>query len=189
MEKKEKAPKCYIENKEKYPNQLLLFRCGDFYEAYCDDANDCSEILGVALTRGNSYRLTGFPFHALDSYLPKLIRAGKRVVICDKGDFVVEDIEKEEKTSKETEKIWLVTEERWREDNMGSEVTPCISEETARQLLQEKKEKLFKELPFKDIIDFPQDFYVEAHHDSYYIRDTINGINVKISVELKDIQY
>ena len=68
---------------------MLLFRCGDFYETYCDDAVDAARILGITLTRrnnGNSGKgdeMAGFPHHALDTYLPKLIRAGRRVAICD----------------------------------------------------------------------------------------------------------
>ena len=75
--------------KEKYPDALLLFRCGDFYETYCDDAVTASKILGITLTRRNNggsgdvTEMAGFPHHALDTYLPKLIRAGRRVAICD----------------------------------------------------------------------------------------------------------
>ena len=75
--------------KAKHPDALLLFRCGDFYETYCEDAVVASQILGITLTRrnnGNSGKgdeMAGFPHHALDTYLPKLIRAGKRVAICD----------------------------------------------------------------------------------------------------------
>ena len=76
--------------KAKHPDALMLFRCGDFYETYCDDAIEASRILGITLTRRNnggntqnSTAMAGFPHHALDTYLPKLIRAGKRVAICD----------------------------------------------------------------------------------------------------------
>lgn len=79
--------------KKKYPNALLLFRCGDFYETYNSDAKDCSDILGITLTWRNlkaqhDYEtydgaVSLFPHHALDTYLPKLIRAGRRVAICD----------------------------------------------------------------------------------------------------------
>ena len=75
--------------KAKHPDALLLFRCGDFYETYCDDAVDASRILGITLTKRNnsgtkpSTEMAGFPHHALDTYLPKLIRAGRRVAICD----------------------------------------------------------------------------------------------------------
>ena len=74
--------------KAKHPDALMLFRCGDFYETYCDDAIEASRILGITLTKRNNGAsvgsdMAGFPHHALDTYLPKLIRAGKRVAICD----------------------------------------------------------------------------------------------------------
>ena len=78
-----------FELKAKHPDAVLLFRCGDFYETYCDDAVVASSILGITLTRRNNggsagaTEMAGFPYHALDTYLPKLIRAGKRVAICD----------------------------------------------------------------------------------------------------------
>ena len=78
----------FFSMKEKHPEALLLFRCGDFYETYCDDAVEATRILGITLTRRNNgaasgAEMAGFPHHALDTYLPKLIRAGKRVAICD----------------------------------------------------------------------------------------------------------
>ena len=80
--------KQFFDFKAKYPEALLLFRCGDFYETYCEDAIIASRILGITLThRNNGYNkgdeMAGFPHHALDTYLPKLVRAGKRVAICD----------------------------------------------------------------------------------------------------------
>lgn len=72
--------------KEKHSDALILFRVGDFYESYFDDAKKVSEVLGITLTKRSGedgYYLTGFPHHALDTYLPKLIRAGLRVAICD----------------------------------------------------------------------------------------------------------
>ena len=97
-EEKEKANiglthmlKQFLDLKKKHPDALLLFRCGDFYETYMQDARKSSEILGITLTRssktkdpdGKPLEMAGFPYHALDSYLPKLIRAGQRVAICD----------------------------------------------------------------------------------------------------------
>lgn len=78
----------YLEMKRKHPDAILLFRVGDFYETFSDDAIAASEILGITLTRrangkAQSVELAGFPHHALDSYLPKLVRAGKRVAICE----------------------------------------------------------------------------------------------------------
>ncbi len=81
--------KQYFELKSKHPDAVLLFRCGDFYETYSEDAIVASEILGITLTKrangqqGRSVEMAGFPHHALDTYLPKLVRAGKRVAICD----------------------------------------------------------------------------------------------------------
>ena len=80
--------KQYFEMKQKHPDAVLLFRVGDFYETFSDDAITASEILGITLTRrangsAQSVELAGFPHHALDTYLPKLIRAGKRVAICE----------------------------------------------------------------------------------------------------------
>ena len=78
----------YTEMKKKHPDAILLFRVGDFYETFSDDAVEASRILGITLTRrangkAASVELAGFPHHALDAYLPKLVRAGKRVAICE----------------------------------------------------------------------------------------------------------
>ncbi|MDE6228540.1 MAG: DNA mismatch repair protein MutS [Muribaculaceae bacterium] len=80
--------KQYFEMKQKHPDAVLLFRVGDFYETFSDDAITASEILGITLTRrangsASHVELAGFPHHALDTYLPKLVRAGKRVAICE----------------------------------------------------------------------------------------------------------
>ena len=81
--------KQFFDLKAKHPDALLLFRCGDFYETYCDDAVTASRILGITLTKRNNGagmkgdEMAGFPHHALDTYLPKLVRAGMRVAICD----------------------------------------------------------------------------------------------------------
>jgi DNA mismatch repair ATPase MutS len=80
--------KQYFEVKSKHPDAILLFRVGDFYETFAEDAIASSEILGIVLTRrangtAQFVELAGFPHHALDTYLPKLVRAGKRVAICD----------------------------------------------------------------------------------------------------------
>ena len=80
----------FLELKAKHPDAILLFRCGDFYETYCQDAVEASRILGITLTRRNSVagaknntEMAGFPHHALDTYLPRLVRAGRRVAICE----------------------------------------------------------------------------------------------------------
>lgn len=82
--------KQFYDLKAKHPDAVMLFRCGDFYETYCQDAVVASEILGITLTKrsnsgkdGGVIEMAGFPYHALDTYLPKLIRAGRRVAICD----------------------------------------------------------------------------------------------------------
>ena len=87
--------KQFYELKAKRPDAILLFRCGDFYETYSDDAIDTSSILGITLTTSTKIKdkddkplkMAGFPYHALDTYLPKLIRAGKRVAICDQLEY------------------------------------------------------------------------------------------------------
>ena len=81
-----KMVETFNELKTKHHDAVILFRVGDFYESYFDDAKKVSDILGLTLTKRNGengYYLTGFPYHALDNYLPKLIRAGWRVAICD----------------------------------------------------------------------------------------------------------
>ncbi len=95
--------KQYAEMKAKHPDAILLFRVGDFYETFSDDAIEASEILGITLTRrangsAQYVELAGFPHHALDSYLPKLVRAGKRVAICEQ----LED----PKLTKKTRQAW-----------------------------------------------------------------------------------
>lgn len=89
----------FNEFKEKHPEALLLFRCGDFYETYENDAQIASEVLGITLTLNtrDKRKMAGFPHHALDTYLPKLIRAGQRVAICDQ-------LEAPKKSSKKIEK-------------------------------------------------------------------------------------
>ena len=88
---KTESYKQFLEFKNKYPDAVLLFRTGEFYMTYQEDAEEAVRILGIALTKSESknvedvkcMKMAGFPFAALDSYLPKLIRAGKRVAICD----------------------------------------------------------------------------------------------------------
>lgn len=80
--------KQFEEMKRKHPDALLLFRCGDFYECFAEDAQNASDVLGITLTtrangKADKIFLAGFPHHALDTYLPKLIRAGHRVAICE----------------------------------------------------------------------------------------------------------
>ena len=84
--------KQFLDLKAKHPDAVMLFRCGDFYETYSTDAIIAAEILGITLTKrangkGKTVEMAGFPHHALDTYLPKLIRAGKRVAICDQLEY------------------------------------------------------------------------------------------------------
>ena len=100
--------KAYAEMKRKHPDSLLLFRMGDFYEAYGDDAKTASDVLGITLTRRNAKdcteKMAGFPHHALDTYLPKLVRAGKQVAICDEPSAPQESAPKKKATRKSTKK-------------------------------------------------------------------------------------
>lgn len=116
--------------KEKHPDALLLFRCGDFYETYKDDAATASKILGITLTKsskqlddkGKQLQMAGFPYHALDSYLPKLIRAGQRVAICDQ----------------------LEMPKNQRNDRSNELASPCKTEE--KEQISQSKEKSINSL-------------------------------------------
>lgn len=104
--------KQFYDLKAKHPDAILLFRCGDFYETYCNDAEKASKILGITLTRssrtkdikGKPLSMAGFPYHALDTYLPKLIRAGERVAICDQLEAPKKNQESAETQMVETAK-------------------------------------------------------------------------------------
>ena len=97
--------KQFYDLKDKHPDALLLFRSGDYYEAYQEDAKKCADILGITLTTstkqkgldGKALKMAGFPYHALDTYLPKLIRAGKRIAICDPNEVKKLNVTNEEK--------------------------------------------------------------------------------------------
>lgn len=108
--------KQFNELKAKHPEAILLFRIGDFYEAYDEDATKIGEILGITVTRkfnskdkgsdGHTLKLAGFPYHALDTYLPKLIRAGVRVAICENHDgksILTEQVSDESKTNEKSQ--------------------------------------------------------------------------------------
>ena len=100
--------KAWESMKAKHPDAILLYRCGDFYEAFGEDAKAVSDVLGITLTRRNAKDITvqmaGFPHHALDSYLPKLVRAGKRVAICDEPSAAQESAPKKKATRKSAKK-------------------------------------------------------------------------------------
>lgn len=105
--------KQYNDLKQKHPDAMLLFRCGDFYETYKEDAVKASNILGITLTqhskhmddKGNPLKMAGFPYHALDTYLPKLIRAGERVAICDQIEDSKQKAHSEEQASKSKQEV------------------------------------------------------------------------------------
>lgn len=113
--------KQYYDLKSKHPDALLLFRAGDFYETYGEDAEKSSKILGITLTKssksqdkdGKSLAMAGFPYHALDTYLPKLIRAGQRVAICDQIEAPKQSVQNEDKANDETKQ----------EQKLGKEAT------------------------------------------------------------------
>lgn len=105
--------KQYNDLKQKHPDAMLLFRCGDFYETYKDDAVKASDILGITLTKhskrmddeGQPLKMAGFPYHALDTYLPKLIRAGERVAICDQIEDSKQKAHAEGQASKSKQEV------------------------------------------------------------------------------------
>lgn len=112
--------------KAKHPDAMLLFRCGDFYETYGDDAIESAQILGITLTKRNNgtagdIAMAGFPHHALDTYLPKLVRAGKRVAICDQ----LEDPKKKREAMKG--KKGLTEEDRMVKRGITELVTPGVA--------------------------------------------------------------
>lgn len=145
--------KQYNELKEKHPEALLLFRIGDFYEAYDEDAVKAGKILGITVTRkfnskdkgsdGHTLKLAGFPHHALDTYLPKLIRAGVRVGICDHLDSKVtkEYPSEEEDAEPETDETEV------QEENKPSESIDTLNKEIAnlRAECEELKAKLHEQ--------------------------------------------
>lgn len=123
--------------KEKHPDAIILFRCGDFYESYFDDAQKVADVTGTTLTKRSGkdeYYLTGFPHHALDTYLPKLIRAGYRVAICD---YISEHIKLKKRDSDET------TQEQQVEDAEAEEIKeeePQPSETKSAKIIYTDKE-------------------------------------------------
>lgn len=149
MKKKEmESPimKQFNDLKKKHPDALLLFRCGDFYETYHEDAQAVAKILGITLTKrnnggsGDSTYMAGFPPHALDTYLPKLIRAGKRVAICDPLE--------EPKTTQKRRGITEIV-------NPAPEVKP--DEEPAKSEVAEEpqqEEKKMEDMTIKELFEY-----------------------------------
>lgn len=118
--------KQYEEMKQKHPDSILLFRVGDFYETFGKDAVEASEVLGITLTRrmngkADTIELAGFPHHALDTYLPKLVRAGKRVAICEQLD--------DPKKVKVTEKVIPNTDQKCLFDEQPANVQVEVQKE------------------------------------------------------------
>lgn len=103
--------KQFYELKSKHPDTILLFRCGDFYETYSNDAEKAAKILGITLSKSNHTKdaegkplmIAGFPHHALDVYLPKLIRAGERIAICDQLETPRQEKDVTEKQKNESD--------------------------------------------------------------------------------------
>ena len=100
--------KQFLDLKAKHPDAVMLFRCGDFYETYSTDAIVAAEILGITLTKrangkGKTIEMAGFPHHALDVYLPKLIRAGERIAICDQLETPRQEKDVTEKQKNESD--------------------------------------------------------------------------------------
>lgn len=146
--------KQFNELKTKHPDALLLFKVGDFYEAYDEDAVKAGEILGITVTRkfnskdkgsdGHALKLAGFPYHALDTYLPKLIRAGVRVAICDQLDGKVTkeypsdehktDEVKEHEESQTSEDIETLNKEIANLRAEGEELKAKLQEQECRNL-------------------------------------------------------
>lgn len=148
----------YKELKEKHPGAVILFRIGDFYEAYDEDAAKIGEILGVTVTRkfsgkekgsdGHALKLAGFPHHALDIYLPKLIKAGERVAICDKlEDPKLEDPNKVTEVCSDEETTKPETDEA----NEQEEAKPSEDIETLKA--QYEKEMQILRLSIRDLED------------------------------------
>ena len=138
--------KQFNELKAKHPEAILLFRIGDFYEAYDEDATKIGEILSITVTRkfnsndkgsdGHALKLAGFPYHVLDTYLPKLIRAGMRVAICDQLDSkVMEEYPSDEPKTDEVKEY---------EESQPSESIDTLKKEIAnlRAECEELKAKL-----------------------------------------------
>ena len=145
--------KQFCELKAKHPDALILFRCGDFYETYEHDAEVCAKELGITLTKRSSddTKMAGFPYHALDTYLPKLIRAGHRVAICDQ----LEDPKLTKKLEKRgiTEMVESKKEEKEdapvKEKKGAYPFTPCeIAQFNARKEAQKRYGAKFSNFAF-----------------------------------------
>lgn len=169
----------YKDLKAKHPDAILLFRCGDFYETYCEDAADAANILGITLTRstkrndadGKPLQMAGFPYHQLDTYLPKLIRAGKRVAICDQID--------DPKKTKKQEITGLVTpgtSEPEQTEEVNEQVNDATDEDVQNDVNVEETEN--QTLQTKDEII---DWCINAMNDAF-----VDTVNFKTHVKFKN---
>lgn len=146
--------------KEKHPDAILLFRCGDFYEAYNEDAVVCAEVLGITLTAKDNRKMAGFPHHTLDTYLPKLVRAGKRIAICDdikKPTKLVKRGITEQATAKPAEEPTATDENRPR--GYGRFLTDC-------EIINIKAKKLARKL-YPEFKSFGFARYDETNNKEY----------------------
>ena len=197
--------KQYNPIKAKYPDAILLFRVGDFYETFGQDAIDTSKILGITLTSRAGVELAGFPYHAVDTYLPKLIRAGKRCAICEqledpkmvKGivkrgitEVVTPSLSYNDKTSDHTQNNFLAA-VHTQKDMMGvAFIDIGTGEFYVSQGDKQEIEKLIQSLSPKEVIvqkqklrefqeSFKTDFYTNTFEDWVFTEDFANDILLK----------
>lgn len=194
--------KQYNPIKAKYPDAILLFRVGDFYETFGQDAIDTSKILGITLTSRAGVELAGFPYHAVDTYLPKLIRAGKRCAICEqledpkmvKGivkrgitEVVTPSLSYNDKTSDHTQNNFLAS-VHTQKDMMGVAFLDIgTGEFYVSQGEKQEIEKLIQSLSPKEVIvqkqnlrefqeSFKTDFFTNTFEDWVFTEDFANDI-------------
>lgn len=197
--------KQYNPIKAKYPDAILLFRVGDFYETFGQDAIEASKILGITLTSRAGVELAGFPYHAVDTYLPKLIRAGKRCAICEqledpkmvKGivkrgitEVVTPSLSYNDKTSDHTQNNFLAA-VHTQKDMMGvAFIDIGTGEFYVSQGDKQEIEKLIQSLSPKEVIvqkqklrefqeSFKTDFYTNTFEDWVFTEDFANDILLK----------
>lgn len=197
--------KQYNPIKAKYPDAILLFRVGDFYETFGQDAIDTSKVLGITLTSRAGVELAGFPYHAVDTYLPKLIRAGKRCAICEqledpkmvKGivkrgitEVVTPSLSYNDKTSDHTQNNFLAS-VHTQKDMMGVAFLDIgTGEFYVSQGEKQEIEKLIQSLSPKEVIvqkqklrefqeSFKTDFFTNTFEDWVFTEDFANDILLK----------
>ncbi|MFV0598590.1 MAG: DNA mismatch repair protein MutS [Bacteroidales bacterium] len=200
----------YNEMKAKFPDAILLFRVGDFYETFGKDAVEASKILGITLTkRANGkekdLELAGFPYHSIDTYLPKLIRAGKRCAICEqledpkmvKGivkrgitEVVTPSLSYNDKTSDHSQNNFLAAIHSLKDDYGVAFLDIATGEFFVSQGKKQEIEKLLQTLSPKEVIlqkqklrefqeGFKKDFYTNTFEDWVFTKDYANDILLK----------